>query len=148
MDNVLNQIRSNILSYSQNTSYIMLVFQLKPTCYSRQEFVKIAASIQLSKNLVKIHGVRLELNPSLIIVKSSNLLCLPSTTHKTSLLRPEFEHDSYSGSVAEDVGTQKVVLTVLATDQDSGDNGDVVYSLQGNNLPFAIRVSFLVRFAE
>ena len=66
----------------------------------------------------------------------------PSTPHKTSIFRPEFEHDSYSGSIAEDVGTQRVVLTVLATDQDSGDNGDVVYSLQGNNLPFAIRVSF------
>ena len=63
---------------------------------------------------------------------------------KCPILRPEFEEESYSGSIAGDAGTQEVVLKVEATDRDSGDNGDVVYSLQGNNLPFAIRVSYRV----
>ena len=58
--------------------------------------------------------------------------------------RPEFQSTSYSGSVAEDARTQTRVLTVLATDQDSGDNGKVTYSLLGTDLPFAVKVCSLL----
>lgn len=69
----------------------------------------------------------------------SDTLVLTITVNDINDHKPEFESSSYTDSVAEDAGTQTVVLTVVATDADSGDNGKVLYSLLGDNLPFAVR---------
>ncbi|NXX45357.1 CELR2 protein, partial [Tricholaema leucomelas] len=46
---------------------------------------------------------------------------------------PQFLHDSYQGSVYEDVAAFTSVLQVSATDRDSGLNGRVFYTFQGGD---------------
>ncbi|XP_061869715.1 cadherin EGF LAG seven-pass G-type receptor 2 [Colius striatus] len=46
---------------------------------------------------------------------------------------PQFLHDSYQGSVYEDVPAFTSVLQVSATDRDSGLNGRVFYTFQGGD---------------
>lgn len=43
---------------------------------------------------------------------------------------PEFEHKTYSRTVAEDVASSASILEVKANDKDSGRNGQVTYSLK------------------
>jgi len=42
---------------------------------------------------------------------------------------PKFEQDSYSVSIREGISVGSTVLSVRATDQDSGKNGELVYSI-------------------
>uniref|UniRef100_A0A8B9SJD5 Cadherin EGF LAG seven-pass G-type receptor 2 n=1 Tax=Anas platyrhynchos TaxID=8839 RepID=A0A8B9SJD5_ANAPL len=46
---------------------------------------------------------------------------------------PQFLHDSYQGSIYEDVPAFTSVLQVSATDRDSGLNGRVFYTFQGGD---------------
>ncbi len=52
---------------------------------------------------------------------------------------PVFGQGSYSAEIMETAEPGTVVVQVHATDQDSGDNGKIVYSLRfdenGKNLP-------------
>ncbi|KAK6173694.1 hypothetical protein SNE40_017101 [Patella caerulea] len=45
---------------------------------------------------------------------------------------PKFNKDSYSVNVDENVSQNSVILTVEATDKDSGDNGDITYKLSSH----------------
>ena len=47
---------------------------------------------------------------------------------------PEFASSSYSGSVAEDIAPGVSIMDVSATDADSGDNGNLEYSIIGKDI--------------
>ena len=60
---------------------------------------------------------------------------------------PVFDTPSYSGSVAENTLSSNVIV-VRATDRDSGSNGEIDYSIVGNDvdLPFSINTTSGVVF--
>lgn len=50
---------------------------------------------------------------------------------------PLFEETDYSASISESLPTGQLVLTVAASDQDSGSNGQILYSINGS-VPFTV----------
>ena len=59
---------------------------------------------------------------------------------------PEFRDPVYRVDVAENV-KMKVVHTVIATDKDSGENGNVSYSIRGNAFEFLAFCQFQTCFS-
>ncbi|XP_061184166.1 protocadherin Fat 1-like isoform X2 [Saccostrea echinata] len=51
---------------------------------------------------------------------------------------PEFEKDDYEASVFESILVNATVIQVIATDRDIGNNGEVVYSLAGDEDKFCV----------
>lgn len=88
-----------------------------------------------------------ELHPTIIFTVRATDLGSPPQTGEANVTvsiqdlndnEPEFSESLYQVSVAEDVPVGTTVLTVLASDADSNQNGDVTYTLIDNTDSFMI----------
>ena len=63
------------------------------------------------------------------------------TVEHTNDFRPAFNQSSYIRIVSENIGIGRTILSVSASDQDTGPSGQISYSIQSGNVANAFIIN-------